>query len=252
MVPVQQNNHNNTNQYHCTYEELKWNDKPLYCPDDLVLQDISHDWKEIVPVTTDEEICTTTATECPPPRIPIHAGKTALLIVDVQPEYWSSCPSVRMDFPHFEENLARTIDMARKQRAKIIWVRADYRKHHSPWLIQFERLNRGQRPDTIVELPCDPDSDEFKWEHFATPGECIIFSFENYLFYMEIQSKPTPLYYPYSCIHRRRRGHNCKVILVLYNQYSTHGHPPCICHRHRPCLWTHHIRLCATFCLWCL
>lgn len=48
----------------------------------------------------------------------------------IQIEYWTDCPSVRKDFPHFEENLALTIEIARKQKAKIIWVRADYRKHH--------------------------------------------------------------------------------------------------------------------------
>eukprot|EP00557_Chaetoceros_sp_GSL56_P013428 CAMPEP_0176483622 /NCGR_PEP_ID=MMETSP0200_2-20121128/4018_1 /TAXON_ID=947934 /ORGANISM="Chaetoceros sp., Strain GSL56" /LENGTH=350 /DNA_ID=CAMNT_0017880039 /DNA_START=84 /DNA_END=1136 /DNA_ORIENTATION=+ len=181
------NARNNEPQY-STYEELKWNDKPLYCPDDLELQHmdlndtvgggiVSGAADEDMPRRSESYNNNSVPPPPPPPcRIPIHAGKTALLIVDVQPEYWSSCPSVRQDFPHFEENLARTIDIARKQRAKIIWVRADYRKHHSPWLIQFERLNRGQRPDTIVELPCEPDSDEFKWEDFATPegGEAII------------------------------------------------------------------------------
>mmetsp|Transcript_20644 Transcript_20644/g.30453 ORF Transcript_20644/g.30453 Transcript_20644/m.30453 type:complete len:330 (-) Transcript_20644:261-1250(-) len=141
------------------YQELKWTDRPLFCPEDV-----------ISPVEADHAV-----TE-DPPRLPITAGSTALLIVDVQPEYWSACPAVRKDFPNFEENLARTIAIARKQRAKIIWVRADYRKHHSPWLAQFERLSRGKRPDTQFELPCEPDSDEFAWEDFATPegGESII------------------------------------------------------------------------------
>lgn len=178
-------NHTNNNKYHqqqssnSTYEELKWNDKPLYCPEDLALHDTAGSREAVVSGGGGSNENIGSAAHCnhpPPPSIPIHAGKTALLIVDVQPEYWSSCPSVRQDFPYFEENLARTIDIARRQRAKIIWVRADYRKHHSPWLIQFERLNRGQRPDTIVELPCEPDSEEFKWEDFATPdgGEAII------------------------------------------------------------------------------
>jgi len=137
-----------------TYEELKWKDKPLFCPEDVTLPEEAIE----------------------PPRLPIPAGSTALLIVDVQPEYWSACPAVRKDFPNFEENLARTITIARKQRAKIIWVRADYRKHHSPWLAQFERLSKGKRPDTQVELPCEPESEEFGWEEFATPegGESII------------------------------------------------------------------------------
>jgi len=41
-------------------------------------------------------------------RLPHNTSTTALLVVDVQPEYWSRCPAVRKDFPNFEENLQRT------------------------------------------------------------------------------------------------------------------------------------------------
>lgn len=46
---------------------------------------------------------------------------------------------------------------------------------NSPWLAQFERL-RGTKADVTVELPCEPESDEFAWESFATPegGETVI------------------------------------------------------------------------------
>jgi nicotinamidase-related amidase len=104
---------------------------------------------------------------------PLKAETTALLIVDVQPEYWSNCPAVRKDFSEFPQRLARTIDICRSRRAKIIWVRADYRYSHSPWLMQFERI-RG--PRNLGEVPCDPSSQDFSWEDFATPqgGEVII------------------------------------------------------------------------------
>jgi nicotinamidase-related amidase len=104
---------------------------------------------------------------------PLPAETTALLIVDVQPEYWSNCPAVRKDFPDFPEHLRKTIEICRERRAKIIWVRADYQHKHSPWLSQFERI-RGQR--NLGEVPCDPSSPEFNWEEFATPegGEMII------------------------------------------------------------------------------
>ena len=141
-----------------TYDELKWTDAPLYIP------------------PSENQVPSALELNTPAPRIPLHAGNTALLIVDVQPEYWSNAPAVRKDFPHFEENLARTLRICRERRAKIIWVRADYRYHHSPWLAQFERLNGGKRPDTMGELPCNPDDEEFSWEEFATPegGEAII------------------------------------------------------------------------------
>jgi nicotinamidase-related amidase len=106
------------------------------------------------------------------PSMPINAETTALLVVDVQPEYWSSCPAVRRDFPDFEENLSLTLQIARRRRCKIIWVRADYRKEKSPWLAQFHRLKNGSnRPDTLVEVPCDPLDQNFGWEDFATPGK---------------------------------------------------------------------------------
>ncbi len=145
------------------YNELKWGaQKPLY----------SHTEEN----GGKEGISPSTENVSSPERLPLNAGTTALLVVDVQPEYWSNCPAVRKDFPKFEENLHRTIETARRQRAKIIWVRADYRHNHSPWLAQFERLSRGKRPDTMVELPCEPESEAFSWEKFATPegGEVSI------------------------------------------------------------------------------
>ena len=60
------------------YEELKWKEAPLYYHDE--------------PVAIEEE---------KRQQAPLHAETTALLVVDVQPEYWSNCPSVRTDFPEF-------------------------------------------------------------------------------------------------------------------------------------------------------
>lgn len=142
--------------------------------------------------------------------LPLFAEKTALLVVDVQPEYWSQCAPVRQDFPDFPTNLANTVETCRqRQVAKIIWVRADYRYAHSPWLKQFSRIhglassstattsptssstsphddndNSQNSPPTMglqqqqqpslplfrAEVPCDPTSKDFTWEHFATPG----------------------------------------------------------------------------------
>jgi nicotinamidase-related amidase len=106
--------------------------------------------------------------------LPMSAETTALLIVDVQPEYWSNCPAVRKDFPEFPSNLASTIETCRQRNAKIIWVRADYRYSHSPWLVQFERIHKGEIP---APLPCDPTFAECQWEDFATPqGSDVLIS----------------------------------------------------------------------------
>lgn len=142
------------------YEELKWTEAPLFYQ--------TND-NDVSPSIHDHE-------NNKRRHVPLHAETTALLVVDVQPEYWSHCPSVQQDFPHFPENMARLLQTCRSQKAKIIWVRANYRLTHSPWLVQFERL-RGKLPGYMVEVPCDPSSEDFTcWEDFCSPlgGECII------------------------------------------------------------------------------
>lgn len=147
------------------YDELKIDGPPLYCNNSL----------------------TTTETTSPHPKASsssttkidghlhchqhcqLDASKTALLIVDVQPEYWSECPPVRRDFPQFPTKISSLIQNCRTQNTKrIIWVRADYSYEHSPWLHQFARLHEGNIPPIVR-----PSS---KWEGFATPedGEMII------------------------------------------------------------------------------
>ncbi|OEU09657.1 Isochorismatase hydrolase [Fragilariopsis cylindrus CCMP1102] len=105
---------------------------------------------------------------------PIDAKTTALLVVDVQPEYWTDCPAVRKDFPSFPKNLERTIHICREKNVKIIHIRADYRYSQSPWLPQFQKL-RGNR--NLTEVHYNPSSPDFVgWEEFATPeeGEIVI------------------------------------------------------------------------------
>lgn len=147
------------------YDELKWTDAPLYNQN----TEFGRFDRGLIGGDSDNEDMTRRH------RLPLTAETTALLVVDVQPEYWSNCPSVRKDFPDFPERLKSVVETCRERRAKIIWVRADYRRTHSPWLAQFERL-RGKAPGFMIEVPCDPDSKDFTWEDFATPlgGEVII------------------------------------------------------------------------------
>jgi hypothetical protein len=61
------------------------------------------------------------ATDCqfsPKTKLPLDASRTALLVVDVQPEYWSQCPAVREDFPEFPSRLSSLVNTCRTQRAK--------------------------------------------------------------------------------------------------------------------------------------
>ena len=145
-------------------KEMQWEDAQLYASASVTDTVAPENTK------TTNEVKEEMQLKSKPTTIPLKAESTALLIVDVQPEYWTHCPSVRKDFPNFESGLKHTIEICRRQNAKIIWVRADYRYNHSPWLPQFERLkNDCKRPDTKAEIPCDLNSDDFAWEEFATP-----------------------------------------------------------------------------------
>lgn len=77
-------------------------------------------------------------------------------------EYWSECPAVRKDFPHFPERISSLVEHCRAQQTKCIWVRADYSFDKSPWLQQFARLHQGRIPPIV-----EPNS---KWEDFAMPA----------------------------------------------------------------------------------
>mmetsp|Transcript_13362 Transcript_13362/g.20001 ORF Transcript_13362/g.20001 Transcript_13362/m.20001 type:complete len:340 (+) Transcript_13362:205-1224(+) len=148
------------------YDELKIDGPPLFCNNNFTTAAATS--------SPQQESSSTTAKvdghlhrhhHCPP----LDASKTALLIVDVQPEYWSECPPVRHDFPNFPTHLSSLIQNCRTQNTKrIIWVRADYSYEHSPWLHQFARLHEGTIPPIVR-----PSS---KWEEFATPldGEMVI------------------------------------------------------------------------------
>lgn len=69
--------------------------------------------------------------------------------------------------------MKRTVQLARDRKAKIIWVRAEYRRHQSPWLKQFGRLAE-ETVDATDTLPCEPESAIL--EPFAMPrgGEIIL------------------------------------------------------------------------------
>mmetsp|Transcript_39713 Transcript_39713/g.58321 ORF Transcript_39713/g.58321 Transcript_39713/m.58321 type:complete len:323 (-) Transcript_39713:260-1228(-) len=141
------------------YNELRWCHPPLYAGYNI-----------------DEDTDLNLSDPNERNALPLYAETTALLVVDVQPEYWSDCPAVRKDFPSFPKKLRETVEICRERRAKIIWVRADYRFSHSPWLVQFERIHKGKTADSMTEVPCDPTSKNFAWEEFATPqgGDSII------------------------------------------------------------------------------
>mmetsp|Transcript_19639 Transcript_19639/g.56270 ORF Transcript_19639/g.56270 Transcript_19639/m.56270 type:complete len:261 (+) Transcript_19639:85-867(+) len=106
----------------------------------------------------------------------LGSAGTALIVIDVQPEYWSGSPAIRKDFPHFPEVVRQLIDRGRATGTPIVFIRAAYTNSTSPWLGQVERLRAfrapGQAPESL-EVLYDPAIS--KWEQFAKPrsGEPI-------------------------------------------------------------------------------
>lgn len=99
-------------------------------------------------------------------------GRTCLVVVDVQPEYWSGLSDggeMKRDFPLFEENTAALLRACRARGLEIAWVRADYRRERSPWLPQFSALNPEKGGETGGRGPPE-------WEPFAAPrpGEAVV------------------------------------------------------------------------------
>ena len=99
---------------------------------------------------------------------PIRFGKgVALMLIDLQPVYWSLAPEIKRAFPDLPVNVSKLLKCARENDARVIHVKASYSQDACPWLQQFKRLNPGRRAYEI-----DPDV----VEDFATPieGEIIV------------------------------------------------------------------------------
>lgn len=105
------------------------------------------------------------------PRIGQLSTSTALLIVDVQPEFWSGSPHVRKDFPDFPMKLQKTIDLCRLHKIKIIWVRTDCTKGPIARLDQIDDKKQCLPLSEIGHRPHD-----WEWEDFANPqwGDIVV------------------------------------------------------------------------------
>ena len=100
-----------------------------------------------------------------------YAPNDALIVVDVQPEYWSSSSAdVATSFPEFPLKLQRCLSWARSRKLLVIWVRCEYNSSNSPWLGNFAQLN-PEKQSTIIF-----DPEDLSWEDFAVPirGEAMV------------------------------------------------------------------------------
>ena len=99
---------------------------------------------------------------------PVSFGPSvALMLVDIQPVYWSLAPEVQAAFPTFPENVSHLLASARDAGSHVVHVKASHTYDTCPWLKNFQRLNPGRRAYEI-----DPS----EVEEFAQPreGETIV------------------------------------------------------------------------------
>jgi hypothetical protein len=94
----------------------------------------------------------------------------ALIIVDVQPEYWSSSPAVSSSFPEFPLQFQRCLSWARSRGLCVTWIRCEYNNEKSPWLTNFAKLNPDKQ--ALIEF----NQEDLLWEDFAVPvqGEAMV------------------------------------------------------------------------------
>ena len=89
--------------------------------------------------------------------------RNALVLVDVQKEYWTNSSLVRKDFPRFEARIVEALRTFRENKNPIVHVYTDYSRVKSKWIEQFQRLN----PDIPCILPFTTE----RVESFAEPEE---------------------------------------------------------------------------------
>ena len=100
--------------------------------------------------------------------VQLQADNTALILVDIQPEYWQSGAIPKEDFPNFETNVSALMSDCRKKEALVVHIRVDYRDEKSPWKPQLQRLNPTKNFNITF------DKDNVQHEDFCTPLESEI------------------------------------------------------------------------------
>ena len=102
--------------------------------------------------------------------------RECLVVVDVQPQFWTNVPSIRQDFPKFEHSTRHAIDTFRKNNGVIVWIRCDYNFDKSKWLSTWAEINPTKQHKNVCDVK-DANSngwptrnvEKIKWENFATP-----------------------------------------------------------------------------------
>ena len=69
-------------------------------------------------------------------------GGVALLLIDLQPEWYSQNDQIQSHFPDLPNNIKKLLQICRNNNIEIVHVRALYSKENkSQWMDEFVRLN---------------------------------------------------------------------------------------------------------------
>ena len=101
----------------------------------------------------------------------LESPSSCLLVIDVQPEYWSQCPAVSQHFPEFPSQCSSLLAHFRRAGRDVVFVRANYESNSSKWLPAFQRFHGT---DIMIPHVVDDEaksSNTLQWETFATPLE---------------------------------------------------------------------------------
>lgn len=101
----------------------------------------------------------------------ITRRQEALILVDVQVDFWTNMKEVQREFSQFPTNITRLLKFARQRNNLVIHVQTDYTKSGSLWFPQFERFHPERRD---IEMPFDPSKPRLESFAFPLKGEIVI------------------------------------------------------------------------------
>ena len=104
-------------------------------------------------------------------RVESSPRQRALILVDVQIDFWTNMKQVQREFSQFPSNITRLLKFARQRNYLVIHVQTDYTKTGSLWFPQFERFHPERKG---VEMPFDPSKPRLESFAFPLKDEIVI------------------------------------------------------------------------------
>src|SRR5258708_3978521 len=98
----------------------------------------------------------------------METAQLALLLVDIQRDFWGPLESVH-EFASFPASISALLAVARANRLAVVHTHAVFAADGSDWMLFYRAHGRGR-------IPCIAGSDGVRIEEFAAPrdGEPVI------------------------------------------------------------------------------